>query len=121
MRFPPRRLGGARSAADRRIAQRTRGDLLVIHVIDGKERPGTEWSEGTSRLVRELGGEFEIVEADDAVEAVLAYAYQQRVTQIVVGESLRSRWKELIGGSFVNRLIRETRNIDVHVMARKEQ
>ncbi len=54
------------------------------------------------------------------MESVLSYAYQQRVTQIVVGESLRSRWKELTGGSFVNRLIREARNIDVHVMARKE-
>jgi two-component system sensor histidine kinase KdpD len=104
-----------------RIAQRTRGDLLVIHVIEGKERPGTAWSEGTSRLVRELGGEFEVVEADDAVETVLSYAYQQRVTQIVVGESLRSKWKELVGGSFVNRLIRAAKNIDVHVMARKER
>jgi nucleotide-binding universal stress UspA family protein len=104
-----------------RIAQRTRGDLLVIHVVEGKEPPGTEWNEQTSRLVRELGGEFEIVEADDAVETVLSYAYQQRVTQIVVGESLRSKWKELVGGSFVNRLIRAAKNIDVHVMARKER
>jgi len=58
---------------------------------------------------------------EDPVEGVLAFAYQQHVTQIVVGESLRSRWKEILRGSFVNRLIRRASNIDVHVMARGER
>ncbi len=93
----------------------------MIHVIESAERPDPVWSEATSRLVRELGGDLELIEADDAVETVLSYAYQQHITQIVVGESLRSRWKELIGGSFVTRLIREATNIDVHVMSREER
>ncbi len=54
----------------------------------------------------------------DPVDAVLSFAYQQHVTQILVGESLRSRWRELLTGSFVNRLIRRASDIDVHVIAR---
>jgi two-component system sensor histidine kinase KdpD len=103
-----------------RIAQRTRGDLLVLHVVTGDGGPEPAWNDHIAQLVRELGGEYDVLEADDPVEAVLSFAYQQHVTQIVVGESLRSRWSELVGGSFVSRLIRRASDVDVHVMARKE-
>jgi two-component system sensor histidine kinase KdpD len=72
-------------------------------------------------LVNDLGGEFHIIQAEDPVEGALSFAYQQHVTQIIVGESLRSRWQELLRGSFVNRLIRKASNIDVHVIARPER
>jgi len=32
---------------------------------------------------------------------------------------LRSRWQELIRGSFVNRLIRKASGIDIHVISRR--
>jgi two-component system sensor histidine kinase KdpD len=102
-----------------RIAQRARGDLLVLHVQRPEQRPPADWLEQVRILTEALGGEFEVVEADSAVEGVLAYAYKQHVTQLVVGEPLRSKWSELIRGSFVNRLIRRASNIDVHVIARR--
>jgi two-component system sensor histidine kinase KdpD len=52
---------------------------------------------------------------------VRSFAYQQHVTQILVGESLPSRWQELVRGSVVNQLIRRASNIDVHVIARRER
>jgi two-component system sensor histidine kinase KdpD len=72
-------------------------------------------------MVHDLGGEFEVLESEEPVEGVLSFAYQQHITQILVGESLRSRWQELVRGSFVNRLIRRASNIDVHVIARRER
>jgi two-component system, OmpR family, sensor histidine kinase KdpD len=104
-----------------RIAHRTRGDLLVVHVVTGENEPAGNWGDQTRRLAADLGGDFEVLQADDAVDAVLSYAYQHRVTQIVVGESLRARWQEMFGGSFVKRLIRKASNVDIHVMAEKEQ
>jgi two-component system sensor histidine kinase KdpD len=59
-----------------------------------------------------------VIDADDAVEGVLGLAYRQFVTQIVIGEPLRSRWQEMLRGSFVNELIRKADNIDIHVIAR---
>ena len=103
------------------MAHRTRGDLLVAHATSGED-PDPEWLERNRRLVMELGGEFEILGTeDDPVESILSFAYQQHVTQIVVGESLRSRWRALLQGSFVDRLIRRASNIDVHVIARAER
>jgi two-component system sensor histidine kinase KdpD len=104
-----------------RIAQRARGDLLVTHVRRPEERSPADWLEQVRVLTEALGGEFEVVEADAAVEGVLAYAYRQHVTQLVVGEPLRSKWSELVRGSFVNRLIRRAANIDVHVIARRSR
>lgn len=102
-----------------RIANRARGDLLVVHVEKGDEDPDPEWQSKTRKLVEDLSGEFDVLRADGPVEAVLAFAYQQHITQIIVGESLRSRFKELIRGSFVNEMIRKAKNVDIHVIARR--
>ncbi len=104
-----------------RMAQRARGDLVVLHILTGDADPAPEWRARMTRLAEELGGEFQIVEAEDPVEGALSFAYRQGVTQIVVGESLRSRWQELLRGSFVSRLIRRASNVDVHVIARSER
>jgi two-component system sensor histidine kinase KdpD len=104
-----------------RIAQRARGDLLVVHVREGVAESDRAWLEQTDRLVRDLGGTFDVVDSDEPVEAILGFAYRQFVTQIVVGESPRSRWQELMRGSFVNRLIRRAEKLDIHVIARRER
>ena len=101
-----------------RVAQRARGDFLVVHVKERDDREERDWLARIDRLVRDLGGELHVIDADDAVEGVLGLAYRQFVTQIVIGEPLRSRWQELIRGSFVNALIRKADNIDIHIIAR---
>jgi two-component system sensor histidine kinase KdpD len=101
-----------------RVAQRARGDLIVLHVREGIGASDPGWLEHVEELVRDLGGSFDVIDSESPVEAVLGYAYRQSVTQIVVGESERSRWKELVKGSFVTRLIRAASNLDIHVMRR---
>jgi two-component system sensor histidine kinase KdpD len=104
-----------------RIAQRARGDLLVLHVREHDD-PGTRaWLVELDRLVKDLGGEFHVIDNEDAVTGVLHFAYTQFVTQLVVGESLRSRVQELLRGSFVNEVIRKANNVDIHVIARRER
>ncbi|MDD1632352.1 MAG: histidine kinase, partial [Methylococcaceae bacterium] len=104
-----------------RIAQRAQGDLLVLHVCGEEQGSDKEWLVKLDRLTRDLDGTFDVVESDATVDAVLSYAYRLHVTQIVVGESIRSRWAELVRGSFVNRLIRKASNIDIHVIAPRER
>lgn len=102
-----------------RVAQRARGDLLVVHVREGEGGTDPAWLEHVRELVRDLGGTFDVIDSEAPVDAVLGYAYRQSVTQIVVGESQRSRWRELTQGSFVTRLIRAASNLDIHVMGRQ--
>jgi two-component system sensor histidine kinase KdpD len=100
------------------VAQRARGDLLVLHVREGAGSKDAAWLEHVEELTRDLGGTFDVIDSETPVEAVLGYAYRQGVTQVVVGESERSRWRELVRGSFVTRLIRAASNLDIHVMRR---
>jgi two-component system sensor histidine kinase KdpD len=102
-----------------RIAQRAKGDLLVLHVHTPEETPSETWLASMRELVARLGGDFEVTSADSDVDGVLGFAYRQSVTQIVVGESHRSRLEELFHGSFINRLIRKATEIDVHVISRR--
>ncbi|MFI5055902.1 MAG: universal stress protein [Actinomycetota bacterium] len=104
-----------------RIAQRARGDLLVVHVRERDDPATTARLVELAQLVADVGGEFHVIDDDDAVDGVLKFAYAQFVTQLVVGESLRSRIQELLRGSFVNELIRKADAIDIHVIARRER
>ena len=104
-----------------RLAQRTQGDLLVVHVATDERPPEPGWLVQMQRLVRDLGGQFEVLQAEDPVAAVLSFADERHVTQIVVGESLRPRWRERVRGSFANHLIQRAANIDVHVIARRKR
>jgi two-component system, OmpR family, sensor histidine kinase KdpD len=102
-----------------RIAQRAGGELLVVHVRTEDEPADADWLQEIERLTNALGGTCTVVDADSPVDGALSFAYEQHVTQIVAGEALRSRWQELVRGSFVNRLIRRASNIDIHVIARR--
>jgi two-component system sensor histidine kinase KdpD len=102
-----------------RIAQRAKGDLLVLHIQDPDAHTDEAWVEEMRKLTANLGAEFQVVRADSAVDGVLGFAYRHHITLIVIGESRRTRAQELMRGSFINRLIREASEIDIHVIARK--
>ena len=68
-------------------------------------------------LARELGAEIITTTDDDVVRGLLRTAREQNATQIVVGKPAGWRVIELFrGGSVLNRLIRESGPIDVHVV-----
>ena len=68
-------------------------------------------------LARDLGAEIITTTDDDVVCGLLRTAREQNATQIVVGKP--AGWHRIAlfrGGSVLNRLIRESGNIDVHVV-----
>lgn len=70
----------------------------------------------TIQLAARLGAEIVSIPADTVLEGIKRYANGARITQIVVGKSARSRWFELRHGSVVDRLVRETPDVAVHVL-----
>lgn len=77
--------------------------------------------ETCERLCKEFGGEFIRVKDYDKAKAITEVARTYHVTQIVLGESQRSRWKSLIWGSLTQKLLRSLKNIDVHIIATEKQ
>jgi two-component system sensor histidine kinase KdpD len=106
-----------------RVAQRTKGDLVAVHVIpqDGLAAPSAELLARQQLLVEELGGAYHEVVGADVAEALLEAARALNVTQIVMGASRRSGWQRITRGSVIGRVIRESGvGIDVHVISHPE-
>lgn len=73
--------------------------------------------ETCERLCNEFDGEFIHVRDQDKARAIAGVASNYRITQIVIGESQRSRWKLMLRGSLTHKLLRLLKNIDVHIIA----
>lgn len=73
--------------------------------------------ETCERLLREFNGEFIRATDHNKAKAIVRVAETHRITQIVIGESQRSRWKLLFKGSLIQQLLRSLKYIDVHIIA----
>ncbi|MGZ8582654.1 MAG: DUF4118 domain-containing protein [Actinomycetota bacterium] len=100
-----------------RMATRRGGDLVAVHVVPEDGVADAAALDATRNLVRMLGGTFREVVGASVPDALLDVARAENVTQVVLGASDRSRFTELIRGSVINRVIRRSGHIDVHVIS----
>jgi two-component system sensor histidine kinase KdpD len=68
------------------------------------------------QLAAQLGANVASVAGSNVVDALKTFLDDARATQLVVGKSARSKWFELRHGSVVDRLVRETPGVAVHVL-----
>lgn len=112
--------GGTLVRRAARIAERAAGaELLAVHVArsDGLKGVKPELVEQQRQLVESLGGTYHQVSNDDVALAVLEFARRVNATQVVLGTSRRSRWARLLNGEEIAaRVIRESGDIDVHLV-----
>jgi two-component system sensor histidine kinase KdpD len=105
----------------KRVADRLRGPWTAIHVETSRhQRLGEAERDRISealRLAERLGADAITIPGQRIADDVLAYAHENNATQIIIGQSLRSRWFEVLHGSVVRDLLRKAGNISVHVIA----
>lgn len=102
-----------------RLAQRLKGDFYVVYVKDRSLTREQERALDTHRIITEsLEGRFIRLESNDPAEALIQFIEERHITQIIMGASLRSRWQEFIKGSIINRVLKQTRGVDVYVIGR---
>jgi two-component system sensor histidine kinase KdpD len=102
-----------------RMAGRVGGDFMGVHVssADGLVTDNAEMLSAQRRLVEQLGGRVHDIVAPSPAEGLVSFAHAEKATQLVLGASRRSRWHELVHGSFAGRVIRTAEGLDVHVIA----
>jgi two-component system sensor histidine kinase KdpD len=104
----------------KRIADALRAPWTALHVETPREQRFGEDERrrlaAALNLATQLGGTVVSVPAESALAGIKAYVAEARATQLIVGKSMRSRWFELRHGSVVDRLIRETPGVAVHVL-----
>jgi two-component system sensor histidine kinase KdpD len=106
-----------------RIASREHADLQAVHVVadDSSRAASREALASVKHLAEDLGARWHEIVADDPAPALVQFAKDNQITQIVLGASRRSRWEQLTSrASVVQRVLRFARQagVDVHVIAR---
>jgi two-component system, OmpR family, sensor histidine kinase KdpD len=107
-----------------RIASRVKGELDVLHVILDEASPSSEGRsiDELQELAANLGARWHEVQDDDPARAIVSFAQQHQITQIVIGSIQRGWWHFADGGPILRRVIHEAgaSGIDVHIIAHQE-
>ncbi len=114
-------MAGALVRTGRRLSDMMMDAPWIVAHVERADRPAA--GEGAAAKVREayrlaeqLGGSTVALTGGDIVATVMAYARRNNVTQIVLGKSVESRWREVLGRSLAAALLREARGVAVHVV-----
>ena len=73
------------------------------------------------RLCQEFSGEFIRVRDNNVIKSIAGTAQKYRITQIVMGESQKSRWKIIWKGSLTQQILRLLKNVDIHIISTTSQ
>jgi two-component system sensor histidine kinase KdpD len=68
-------------------------------------------------LAKSLGGEIIEIQAERPGQGIIDYVNSHNTTIIVLGQSARTRFEEITKGSIINRIMRETKGIDIVIVA----
>jgi two-component system sensor histidine kinase KdpD len=107
--------------AAKRLADRLDAPWIALHVVTAQAARMTQADrqrlQQHLRLAESLGAETVQVSGADITEELLRYAGERNVTKIVVGKTDAPRaWRRPPRRSLVDRLIRDSGNIDVFVV-----
>ena len=101
----------------RRIADNVKAAWTAIYVESSRHMALNEIEKDriadTMRLAQRLGAEAVTLPGRDIAQSILEYARKHNITQIVIGKSERARWFEILHGSVVRDLMRESGDISV--------
>ncbi|BAY76847.1 osmosensitive K+ channel histidine kinase sensor subunit [Nostoc linckia NIES-25] len=103
-----------------RIANYMNAPLYTLFVADPERFLTKEESlhiDTCEKMCKEFEGTFIRVTSNNVANAIAETAEKYRITQIVIGESQRSRWQILLKGSLTQKLVRLLKNIDLHIIA----
>lgn len=108
----------AKRAADRLHAQWTAVTIETRRSLRFSEGERNRIAEAM-RLAELLGGETLTMPGSSRsiADDIISYARAHNVTQIIIGKSDRPRWFEILNGSVVHDLVRQSGNISVHVIS----
>jgi two-component system sensor histidine kinase KdpD len=111
--------------AGRRLAARLRAEWIVGYVESPSQPPlsATERAALASafKLAEQLGAGTAVLSGEDVAGALLDYAREHNVSQIVAGKPARARWRDRLFGSPVDAVVRGSGEIDVHVISARPE
>jgi two-component system sensor histidine kinase KdpD len=107
-----------------RVTAYMHGQLYVLFVDDPDRfltKSESLHIENCQRLCQEFNGEFIRIREYNIAKAIAQTAQKYRITQIVMGESQQSRWQMLLKGSLTQKILRQLKNVDIHIISTSDR
>lgn len=104
----------------KRLADELKADWMALYIETPRDASHPESQEqaiGNLALAERLGADVHTLSGSSIAETLVDYARRHNVTKIIAGKPLRPRWRELLGGSVVDRVIKMSGAIDVYVIS----
>lgn len=105
-----------------RIANRYKCEWYVVSVNSTRLLFGNDTEEDKKMLIsheqlaKQLGAEMVYLNGHSVSETLAAYANEKHITQIVMGQSSRTKVETFFRGSTINKLIKMVRNVEIHLI-----
>ncbi len=105
-----------------RIARKFKCEWVVVNINSTRifaqkmTEKDSERLEGHFKLARQLGAEVVNLTGKSISRELAQFATQRYITQIIIGHSTRTKWQTILRGSTVTRLLKLTKDIEVHVI-----
>jgi len=109
------------------MAGRLNTDWYVAYVETPNEAPDRISAEAQRHLLaniqkaRELGAIVVRLQSTHPVAALLSYARQHGVGHIMIGRSSQPWWRQVLGRSFVARMVKDATEFDLHIIAHEDE
>ena len=121
----PNPLGERLVRSARRLADELNAEWLAVYVENPNQSRLTqvqrERLSKTLRLAEELGGRSLTLPGNSVPETILNYAIGHNVSKVIAGKPLRPRWREILFGSVVDQLVRNSGDIDIYIISGEPQ
>lgn len=109
--------------AAKRMATSLKAPWVAVYVENLRHfrlnKPGQQSVHRMARMAERMGGKSAVLQGDNVVEDIIAYAKANRITKIVVGKPIKPVWKTILFGSLADKIIRRSDYIDVYVVTGK--
>ena len=107
--------------AGRRLAEPLNAEWLAVYIETPAHASLSEADRTrvarTLQLAENLGAKSVTLTGRSLAETIITYARQRNVTKIIAGKPVRPRWRDWLGSSLVDQLIRQSGDIDVYVIS----
>ena len=107
--------------AAKRMATGLRADWMAVYVETPNAARLPEADRNrviqTLRLAEQLGAETTTLSGHDVAEEIVSYARKRNVSKIIVGKPVHPTWRDLVFGSVLNSLVRQSGSIDVYAIS----
>src|SRR5207237_2658801 len=108
-----------------RMANRYHTELLAVFVETPRWASASPEQkralEENLRFAEDLGAEPVRIQGPDVAKELMQLAHEKNVGSIIIGHSRHGRLHELLRGSIVQKLLQLAGDVDVHVVADREQ